>query len=198
MSKSSDSPASLLASFVSGKEQEPRLLILSGPSRAGKSTWCQKFADQARTAGVLVGGIISPPVFIGGQKEGIDIVCQLSGERRRLAERRMDRNEGFDTPNWRIDPGTLSWANRKLVEMPSCDCLILDELGPLELLHGKGLQAGLELVDSRKTSLTVVVIRPKLLPIAAERWPWGQVAMIAAGEMAERDSGELLVSLEDE
>ena len=197
MTRSSDSPASPLANSVSNKDDKPKLVILSGPSGAGKSTWCQGFADRARAAGVIVGGFISPPVFINGQKVGIDIVDQLSGERRCLAVRRTDGDDDTDSPNWHLDLGTLSWANQRLVDMSSCDCLILDELGPMEFLRGKGLLAGLELVDSRRASLTVAVIRPKLLSLAEERWPWGDVGVIVDDELVERDSGEVMASLED-
>ena len=101
MTRSSDSPASPLANSVSNKDDKPKLVILSGPSGAGKRTWCQGFADRARAAGIIVGGFISPPVFINGQKVGIDIVDQLSGERRCLAVRRTVGDDDTDSPTLR-------------------------------------------------------------------------------------------------
>ena len=42
-----DSPDSLLASFVSGKETG-RLILVTGQSGSGKTRWCQALAEQAK------------------------------------------------------------------------------------------------------------------------------------------------------
>jgi len=56
----------------------------------------------------------------------------------------------------------------------------MDELGPLELVRGQGLTAGLEAVDSRLFTLALVVIRPELLEVARKRWQHGRVVTINA------------------
>lgn len=175
MSGSFDSPASLLANFVYNESDSPILTILTGSSGEGKTPLCMQLAEQARASGLVVAGLISPPIYEGGHKVAIDIVDQLSGESRRLAVRRGGQGEGFITENWELDLAVLDWGNQLLANLPACDLLILDELGPLELVLGKGLQAGLDLVDNRFSPITTAVIRPRLLTIAQERWPWGKV-----------------------
>jgi nucleoside-triphosphatase THEP1 len=139
-----------------------------------------RLAEQARSLSLLVGGLISPPVFIDGDKVGIDLVDQITGECRRLAVRHKEAKDGLRTDQWLFDPDVLAWGNRQLLVLPPCDIVILDELGPLELAQGLGLQAGLNLIDSRQFPLVVVVVRPKFLSVVKKRWPWGEVLAVAS------------------
>ena len=185
------SPASPLANLLLGEDKLPELTFLSGPSGVGKSTWCLQLAEQARASSLVVGGLISPPVFIDGHKAGIDLVDQLTGARRHLAVRRDGVRVGINTASWVLDPETLAWGNRHLRDLPPCDCVILDELGPLEFTRGEGLQAGLKLIDSRQFPLVIAVIRPRFIPLARRRWPWGEVLTVVSDrEIAGAITGE--------
>jgi hypothetical protein len=57
-------------------------------------------------------------------------------------------------------------------EATAPDILILDELGPLEFSSNQGLTVGFELIERRLYRLACMTIRPSLLPVALERWPW--------------------------
>lgn len=186
MSEQFVSSASALAELIKNKKKTPELIIVSGLSGAGKSSWCLQLARQARSSGLVVGGVISPPVFINGHKVGIDLVDQVTGERRRLAVRLNGARAGLKTTNWLIDPQVLAWGNQQLLGLPPCDCVILDELGPLEFSQGQGLQAGLKLIDNNQPPLVVAVIRPKLLPLAQKRWPWAESLLIDRESLTER------------
>ena len=184
MPDQNQSPATLLAALSPNRERFPRLIILSGPSGAGKSSWCATLAQQATEAELIAGGLISRAVFVAGRKVGIELVDQLSGECRRLAVRRRETGDGFKTAQWILDPAVLDWGNQQLLALPPCDIVILDELGPQELERGRGLQAGLELIESRRIPLIVAVVRPKLLPEVCERWPWAEVLELAGDRVA--------------
>jgi nucleoside-triphosphatase len=170
-----DSPASPLAFLLPGERREPALTILSGLPGAGKSTWCLRLIEVARARGLVVGGLLSPGVFHNGRKVGIDLMDLVSGERRRLAVRHDAAEGGIRTDSWVLDPGVLAWGNHRLLASPACDLVILDELGPLELEQGGGFQAALRIIESRRFPLIVAVVRPRLLPKARRRWPWGEV-----------------------
>lgn len=177
-------PASELAHLLVHKDKSSKLVLLSGPSGSGKSTLCQQIVDRARCVGLVTGGLISLAVFANGRKIGIDLVDQLTGERRRLAIRRCQEPHGIQTKDWLLDPQVLAWGNQRLLELPPCHVVIVDELGPLEFRRKQGLQAGLTLIDSQQVPRIIAVIRPKLLPLARERWPWGAVlALDSAGEV---------------
>jgi hypothetical protein len=146
-----------------------QLTIISGPSGAGKTTWCQNAAIQAHAAVLPVAGLISPAIFERGEKVGIAVVDLKSGERRVLATRRPPEREGGCV--WRFHPDAILWANHCLQAVRARDILFVDELGPLELLHGQGFQQGLILIDAGFYSQAFVVVRPSLLPVARSRWP---------------------------
>ena len=134
-----------------------------------------QLAADARAAKLRIAGLIAPPVFNDQEKTAIDLIDQSSGECRRLAVRRGVSGSGIQTTNWLLDPAVLAWGNQRLHDLPACDLLIIDELGPLEFVQGAGLQAGLRLIDERHVSRTVVVIRPSFLTLARKRWPWAAV-----------------------
>lgn len=173
------SPVSLLASLLSNELNTPELIFVTGKSGTGKTTWCLELAKQARLAGIPLHGVISPAVFENSTKTGIDLLDLWSGERRRLAIRRSeeapDNGLGPRTSGWQFDAATLDWANQALDRITGADLLILDELGPLELLENQGLVSGLRLLDERRFRLACVSVRPLLLATARERWPWAVV-----------------------
>lgn len=179
------SPASFLASFFSRKNHEHNLILITGTSGSGKTTWCEALVDQARQTGIRPAGLLSPPVVEGGRKTGIDLLDLKSKERRRLAWQRSSETavqSGPATVGWLFDSHVLAWGDRLLHELASRpqDLLVLDEIGPLELERGQGWQSGIRLIDRRGYRLACVVVRPSLLPAARERWPWGKTLVISA------------------
>ena len=196
------SPAFLLASFLLPGEAEAKLIFITGPSGCGKTRYCLELAHRARENGIPLAGVVSPPIYESGKKKllstygsrnfvdradyrtnddqitqvkwGIDLEDLASGERRRLAVRREAPQEGLATADWQFDEAVLVWGNERLASCRSGGpLLILDELGPLEFERGLGFQAGLQLLDEGRFHLAVAVVRPALLPLARQRWPWG-------------------------
>ena len=158
-------------------------VLVTGPRDSGKTTWCSELAKQARSDGIRVVGLLSPAVFEGGRKVGIDTLELASGERKRLASLRAKGSIEDATIYWEMHAATLSWANQILRDLPAADLFILDELGPVEFLEGKGLQEGLRLIDKRRYSQTYAVVRPELLSMAMKRWPWGRVHNLVEGKV---------------
>jgi hypothetical protein len=146
-----DSPDSLLASFASGNEPG-RLILVTGPSGSGKTRWCLALADYASILGIHVGGLVSPAIFEGDLKIGIDLLDLGSGVQRRLAVRRVESSSGQITEDWHVNDETLNWGNTIL-----------------------GHSGGIELIAARRYRLACVVVRPTLLEIAQALWPWGEV-----------------------
>jgi nucleoside-triphosphatase THEP1 len=175
MQMSENSPVSVLASFFSSNENKPELVLVTGMKGAGKTSWCMDLLEHARALDLKLCGLISPAVFKAGQKVGIDLLDLHSGERRRLAYRAGDVGGDLRTTDWQMVAETLKWGNTILESINSCDLFILDELGPLEFEHGIGLIAGLDIIDSHKKFPSIVVVRPSLLHVASNRWPWAQV-----------------------
>lgn len=170
-------PGSPLARIFKDSEQSPRLLLITGLSGAGKSIWCTRLARHARDQGFSVKGILSPAVFKDGQKVAIDMINVATGERRRLANLRNRTPARLMTTQWQFDPDVIAWGNEVLSADPTCDLLIVDELGPLEFVRREGLMEGLRLIDERRYKVACVAVRPSLLQEAQQRWPSAQVVM---------------------
>lgn len=156
------------------------IVLVSGLRQTGKTTWCRSLVEEARRGEISVAGLLAPAVFDGRHKSAIDQLDLRSGVNRRLAERqRAFRGRwafGNNNPRdaWRFDDDTIAWANRVLEDETARtqELVIIDEIGPLELLRGEGLTTALSLLDARRYRLAVVVIRSSLIPRALERWPW--------------------------
>ena len=156
-----------------------KLTLITGPSGSGKSAWCAQFIEEARADGLKVGGVLSRSVFIQGRKIGIDLLDLKTEEGRRLANLRTAESKGLMTKRWEFEVQTLTWANRVLRELPPCDIVIIDELGPLEFSRDEGLQDGMHILDDKRFPEMCVVVRPELLSQALKRWPWAEVLDIS-------------------
>lgn len=154
-------------------------MLLTGPRGSGKTTACQELVAAVQARGGQAAGIVCPARFSNGRKVGIDVVDVSGGARRPLATRVdaggvRERGEGTGLVlgAWRFDRDALAWAGERLGAVPyACELLVVDEVGPLELLNGEGLAESLDQVSSGEHRMVVVVVRPELVDVARRRWP---------------------------
>ena len=172
-----DSPDSLLASFIPGT-RPGQLVLVTGYQGSGKTRWCLALVEAASTRGIPTCGLVSPAVFEGDLKIGIDLRDLITGVQRPLAVHRGESSQGQFTQEWHFNDETLKWGNAVLAQSGDCPLFILDELGPLELQRDAGLTNGIGLVFARRYQLACVVIRPSLLEQAVECWPWAQILQV--------------------
>ena len=165
--------------------------IITGGIGQGKTTLCRQLVAAATRQGWDVKGVLSLPVFVDGRKIGIDLLDVSSGEKRRLAHRHRPTS-GPRTPGWHFLASALVWGDQILNRAVPCDLLVIDELGPLELVRGEGWQAGIGALNSDAYQIAVVVVRSSLLPTALETWPQAAVVEISAPEQAAGLVGEIL------
>ena len=164
-------PESVLGSLIKNRDQSQKLIIVTGLSGAGKTTWCQNLVKNAKSEDLSVNGILSPGRFHDDKKIGINVVDLASGEERILANLNEKDQTRLSTPRWAFNADAMIWANRVLENATICDLLIIDEIGPLELLRNEGLLAGLKLIDKGHYKIACVVVRSSLLLKALQRWP---------------------------
>jgi nucleoside-triphosphatase len=146
----------------------PQLWMLTGERGAGKTTFCRSLAAHAHLQGWEVAGLLSPAVFEGGGKTGILAEDIRTGETRLLASSSPQPSLTQPLGDWHFDLATINWGNQVLESSLPCDLLIVDELGPLELVYRKGWQAALNVLHSGQYQCAVVVIRPALQKLAHE------------------------------
>jgi len=161
-----------------------RLHLVCGERGSGKTQVCAALAQLLSLYGEDLAGLISPGVFVEGRKTAIEAYDLRAQQRRRLAIARAAQDSADDTQaatqewtsrDWIFDEGVLAWGNGILRASVPCGVLIVDELGPLEFIEGRGWVNGLNALDGRNYRMAVATIRPGLLERAAQRWPGAQV-----------------------
>jgi len=163
--------STILLELKDRSRDNPVRYILTGERGAGKTLWCSKLGNAARELNLILGGVLSPGVYEKNQRVAINLRDLTTGGVRRLADKRSGEGSLHSTLNWSFDEETLDWGNEILSTLGEVDLLILDEIGPLELLHGNGLQAAFQLIYQRRYRTVIIVVRPSLLELASQRWP---------------------------
>lgn len=183
----SDQIEQLLEDYQHENLSPHHLVLLSGLSGAGKTTWCLDLVRRARQMGLVPVGLVSPAVFENDVKVAIDVMDIRSGQKRRLARRQCERRQinpdGTITPQWALDESALAWGNQILTDLgraqqDELDILIIDEMGWMEWEKGAGLMQGMQLLDGQRYRLAVVPVRSRLLDNAVKRWPWAHIYML--------------------
>jgi nucleoside-triphosphatase THEP1 len=142
------------------------IYVITGERGSGKSTVCAQVAREATGRGMTVAGILtercSPEP--GASRRVVDL---RSGQARPFGIQPA-RGPGSGrsdplTPGWEFDSDVFAWANEAFARSTPCDLLIVDEVGPLELLGGRGWTAALAALRSLDFGAALVVCRPGLL-----------------------------------
>ncbi len=144
------------------------LLLLTASSGLGKTTVCQALVSTSQQNGWRVQGLLSLPQWHAGRKHSIHLHNLVTGETRPLAFPASPQHA--DIGLWRFVPETVLWGNRALTAIHDTDLLVIDEIGPLEILHGQGLQAAFPTVQQAHYRLAVVTVRPELATRLAQIW----------------------------
>jgi nucleoside-triphosphatase len=172
-----------------------RIQVISGWREVGKTTLCRRLVADARAAGWDVAGVLSHARFAARQKTGIEVEDLRRGERRLLASRQPGEIHGFALGSWTFDDQVLEWGNQVIASAASCNLLVLDELGPLELEQSRGWTAAFQVLDSRQFALALAVIRPECIDAFRLRWPGADCVEVTALEDIEHLAEEIALYL---
>lgn len=138
---------------------------MTGPSGSGKTTACGRLVSAGRERGLTVSGLLTVVERTDG---GAARWAQdLRGGQRRLIAREVEsrRTGSMRTGSlrWRFSSEGLLWGDQVLATACPTDVLVIDEVGPLELLHGSGWHRGMLLALAGRFRLAVVAVRPALV-----------------------------------
>ena len=143
--------------------------IVTGERGSGKSTLCRRVAAAARHKGLVVAGIVTEDSGDDGTRRVTDL---RTGENRHFGVQ-AKHSLGYEssrppeadplTPSWMYDEGVFGWGNNVLTRATPCDLLVIDELGPLEILGDRGWFTAFEVLRRRQFGGALVVCRPALV-----------------------------------
>jgi nucleoside-triphosphatase THEP1 len=141
--------------------------LLTGERGAGKSTVCLRIGELARAAGpgeAGIAGIASRGRYEAGEQAGLDAVDLASGQEWPLASA-VERLGGPVIGRFSFSPSGLSRALERLYRAVASGArlIVLDEVGPLEILRREGFYPFLESLRRRPRPDLLLVVRPALL-----------------------------------
>jgi nucleoside-triphosphatase THEP1 len=146
------------------------IALVTGEIGSGKTTVCQRTLDHLLRRGMQCMGILAPPCFdAAGVKCGIDVWDVTTGERRHLADR--TDGGGSTIGEYSFVEMTLRWAVERLSAAIAShpDLLVVDEIGPLELVHRQGFVVALGALSEREiVPQALVVVRQAYVAMAED------------------------------
>ncbi len=151
-------------------EPKSTIIGLSGFSGSGKTQTSQKLVRILRAGGFQCCGFVSPAVFEGINKTAIKVKW-LENDTEQLLMTPMTEESQLTIGRWQIHVDVFEWINRNLADLKECQAFFCDEIGPLEVLQGKGWIKALDIVDERKYELNVITFRPSLRDYFRQRFP---------------------------
>jgi nucleoside-triphosphatase len=143
-----------------------KLLLITGTSGSGKTTFCREMVRMAHKSGWDAAGLLSLAEFEGSVKRRIRVEDLRSGETQLLASDQRQTENDLVFGKWFFVRKTLIWGNDVLRASIPCDLLVVDELGPLELRLSQGWMSALDVIQTGQYKLALVVIRPELIKTA--------------------------------
>jgi nucleoside-triphosphatase len=122
----------------------------------GKTTVLMEAVSLLKENGCCVGGMISREVRKGGTRVGFQILDLTSDRHGWLA--RVNQEHGPQVGKYRVNMEDLNFIGAKAIAdaLVKCDVIVIDEIGPMELLSEKFKEATRKVLKSHKPVLAVV------------------------------------------
>jgi len=115
-----------------------------------------------------VAGVLSPARYdVTGARTGIDLLDPTTGRRWPLGD--MKPPDPVTGRIWSLRPETTQRGVDLLASSSGCDLLVVDEIGPDELIKGQGWCNALDVLHAGAYQRALVVVRPRLIKAFQER-----------------------------
>ena len=131
-------------------------IFLTGPPGSGKTTAVMKIYETLKLYGYKVGGFITLEERVGGRRVGFKILTLDTQETGVLAH--VDFREGPRVGKYRVDVNTLERVGVAAIEraLNNSDFIIVDEIGPMELISKKFKEAIDKVLKSDKPAILTI------------------------------------------
>lgn len=136
-----------------------RLIFITGRPGIGKTSVLLRALNDLKGGGYKIGGMISREVREGGIRVGFEIVDFCNGERGWLAHR--NQPTGPEIGKYRVNLRDLDAVGSRSIRnaVASDDVVVIDELGPMELLSQTFKDAVVQAIESGKPLLGTIHYR---------------------------------------
>lgn len=141
---------------------DKKVYIISGHSNDGKTNWITKAVEFLKDKNLSVSGVVAPGVWDGDEKKAIDSILLPDEELVHLAVRKPDFSEGYSR-KWKFDDEVMEKINNHLGNLGDCDYVVIDEIGPLEVIKKQGFTNALKILEQGNFKNVIVAVRPSLV-----------------------------------
>jgi nucleoside-triphosphatase len=156
------------ASPRSAPEARRRVVLLTGAPDSGKTTVCRRVAELASYKGLRVSGLVTEARRLSSGRIVQNVLNLRTGERRQLADYAgVDEGEPIGRGvagrlSWTFIGESVRWGRHELDRCltKDSDLLVIDQVGPLELVAGSGFANAVDVLRSARFGLAVVVVNP--------------------------------------
>ncbi len=137
------------------------LLVVSGTPGSGKTTAVLGATRRLMEMGFSAGGCITREIRERGERKGFEILSLTDGSTGILAS--VDIKEGPRVGKYRVNLSSLKDVAARSVEQAAdtSDFIVIDEIGPMELMSPEFKKAVRKALSSMKPLLAVVHLRVK-------------------------------------
>lgn len=174
------------------QQGRPGVVILQGSVGDGKSLFLEGLLGRLRSAGIRLGGILSPAVHEDGRRAGYDLVDVATDERLSLS-----RTRGLPgmpvVGSYHFFPEGLEAGRRALSpeRAAEADLVVVDEVGPWELRNQGWAECLYRLTRETRTPL-LWVVRREITGQVREQWSLVDPLLLDVDEVT-LDAAESLV-----
>ena len=136
-------------------------VFVTGPPGSGKTTAVMRAVEELKRRGLRVGGMVSREVRRGGSRWGFEVVDLDTGRVGVLAS--VEQRQGPSVGKYRVNLADLEGVGVEAIEraVESCDVVVIDEVGPMELLSPHFQDAVRRALGSGKPLLGTVHFKAK-------------------------------------
>ena len=134
----------------------PGVWLVTGPPGVGKSTAVARVVLRLKSAGVIVGGCTTSEERSGGARVGFAVRDLTSGRTGELAS--VSSKFGPRVGRYRVNLTDLAGVGAAGLEAAAkvSEVIVIDEVGPMELVSPEFRRAVRKCIDSEKPILAVV------------------------------------------
>lgn len=160
----------LLHSFQNEVEEEHKIIIISGKPQEGKTSFLRKVISMLQKDNIDIDGIIAKGIDKNGERLGFELSHIKSGNTFQFATTEPTENYIQYGPYY-FDPTVFEKVNI-LLKNAKTSCIILDEIGPLELQE-KGWAPAIQQILAANLPM-IWVVRKSLLERVLAHWKISQ------------------------
>lgn len=159
-----------------------RIVLITGERQVGKSTALTRAVVRLRNAGLQVSGLLT-------RRSGphdLEVTELHTGATYALTDPYTPEHTS-PTRHFAMNAEALLRSGRAIAAGFPTEVFILDELGPLELVHHQGWAGAFELLHQETYQLAYIVVRPELLGALVSNLPGTEFVVLHVTD-ANRDA----------